>query len=243
MSIVEGKVALVTGASRGIGLSIVNQLVEQGALLAINSSSKQNLEVVQKDLMKKGVEVLLCPGNLADPNLPKSIIEKVIEHYGKLDILINNAGVSSEHRTLEETSIEDWDIVMNVNARAPFLLCREAIPYLRESDFATIINITSTLATKGYINSGAYTASKHALRGMTKVLAKEVFSDDIRVHIVAPGGVDTVMLDKSSPKFAGRQLSTPDEMANVVKFLLNQRGGAMVIDEIKTHRCSKEPWQ
>ena len=131
---------------------------------------------------------------------------------------------------------------MAVNARAPFLFCREAIPYLRKSDIPTIINISSVVGVKGYVNQGAYTASKHALMGMTKVLAQELHKDGIRVHVISPGGVATDMVTKTRPDLDISELVTPDEIADIVIFLLINRGNA-VIDEINVRRHSNSPWK
>jgi len=129
-----------------------------------------------------------------------------------------------------------------VNARAPFLLCREAVPYLKNSDIATIINISSLVGIKGYINQGAYTASKHALMGFTKVLAQEVHQDGIRVHIISPGVIDTEMETMTESDIDPFDLMSPDEIAEIVLFLLTHRGNA-VMDEINIRRASNLPWR
>lgn len=158
-----------------------------------------------------------------------------------MDILINNAGIAIQ-KSLNETSVSEWDLHMAINARAPFLLCRGAIPYLKKSDAATIINISSVVGYKGYINQGAYTVSKHALMGLTKVLAQEVFKDDIRVHVIAPGGVLTDMVTQMRPDLDTSMLITPEEIADIALFILTHRGHA-VIDEINVHRFSNSPWK
>jgi 3-oxoacyl-[acyl-carrier protein] reductase len=131
---------------------------------------------------------------------------------------------------------------MAVNARAPFLLSKEAISYLKRSDIATIINISSVVGIKGYVNQGAYTASKHALMGFTKVLAQEVFQDGIRVHIISPGGVATGMVELTRPDIDPSTLISPEEIAEIVLFLLTHRGNA-VIDEINVRRSATPPWR
>ena len=133
-------------------------------------------------------------------------------------------------------------MLMAVNARAPFLLSKEAIPYLKRSDMATIINISSVVGVKGYINQGAYTASKHALMGLTKVLAQEVFQDGIRVHVISPGGVATSMVELTRPDIDPSTLISPEEIAEIVLFLLTHRGNA-VIDEINVRRSANPPWR
>lgn len=237
----KGKTALVTGASRGIGYAIATRLAENGVNIAINSSSEETISHAAKELSTYGVEVCTCPANLFDAQAPAKLIEDVVKHFGKLDILINNAAIVIP-KPLVETNAEEWDRHMAINARAPFLLCREAIPHLKESDHATIINISSVVGYKGYVNQAAYTASKHALMGMTKVLAQEVFDDGIRVHIIAPGGVRTEMVSQTRPDLAGLAMPTPGDIADLVVFLLKFRGNA-VIDEINLRRSSNSPWK
>jgi 3-oxoacyl-[acyl-carrier protein] reductase len=237
----EGKTALITGASRGIGYAIATCLAQNGADIAVNSSSAESLRNAVKDLSSYGVEVFACPADLSDVQAPAKVIQDTIAHFGKLDILINNAGIAIP-KPLADTSAEEWDKQMAINARAPFLLCREAIPHLKKSDHATIINISSVVGYKGYVKQAAYTASKHALMGMTKVLAQEVFDDGIRVHIIAPGGVATEMVVKTRPDLASVAMPTPRDIADIVMFLLTHRCNA-VIDEINIRRSSNSPWK
>lgn len=236
-----GRVALITGASRGIGRSIALLLGQSGVNLAVNARTEESLSVLKEDLNSYGIDVLICPGDLQDPITPSIIIKKTINHFGRLDILINNAGIALA-KPLIETTVEEWDTMMAVNARAPFLLTKEAIPYLKRSDIATIINISSVVGTKGYINQGAYTASKHALMGFTKVLAQEVFQDGIRVHVISPGGVATSMVALTRPDIDPETLISPEEIAEIVFFLITHRGNA-VIDEINIRRAATPPWR
>ena len=237
----KGKVAIVTGASRGIGKAISRSLAECGVNLALNSRSLNQLEAIKEEYKDLGIDVLPCPADLGDPEECVKIVEKVAQHFGKIDILINNAGIAIP-KPLNETTANEWDMHMAINARAPFLLSREALPYLKKSGMATIINISSVVGYKGYINQGAYTASKHALMGMTKVLAQEVFKDNVRVHIIAPGGVATDMVANTRPDLDESMLATPQEIADVVMFILTHRGNA-VIDEINIRRFSNTPWK
>ncbi len=237
----KGKAAIVTGASRGIGKAISRSLAECGVNLALNSRSLNQLEAIKEEFKDLGIDVLPCPADLGDPEACVKIVEKVAQHFGKIDILINNAGMAIP-KPLNETTVDEWDMHMALNARAPFLLSREALPYLKKSKMATIINISSVVGYKGYINQGAYTASKHALMGMTKVLAQEVFKDNVRVHIIAPGGVATDMVTNTRPDLDESMLATPQEIADVVMFILTHRGNA-VIDEINIRRFSNTPWK
>ena len=130
---------------------------------------------------------------------------------------------------------------MAVNARGPFLMSREAIPVMAAGGGGSIVNIASVVGIKGYVNQGAYTASKHALMGLSKVLAQEVQPLGIRVHVLCPGGVDTEMAGQARPDLDRSQLMTPAEVAEVVLFLLQQRGRA-VVDQINLRRASGSPW-
>jgi len=238
----RGKVALVTGASRGIGRAIARTLAEKGLHLALCARSQEALEALRAELAALGAEVFVRSGDLADPAFPVCFVREAGEYFGRLDVVVNNAGVALS-KPLEETTLEEWEFQMAVNVRAPFLICREALPYLRRSTLATIINISSVVGTKGYIHQGSYTASKHALMGFTKVLARELHPEGIRVHVIAPGGVGTDLIAAMRPDLLGERLITPEEIAEIVWFLLTMRGKNAVIDEVNVRRASNEPWR
>ena len=128
----------------------------------------------------------------------KKLVKTVCEKFRQLDILINNAGITHSSK-FEETRTEDWQRCMQVNATAPFILCREALPLLRKSSTSYIINISSVVGVKGYPLQCAYTASKHALRGATMSLAEELNDTNVRVHLICPGGVDTDLIPQVRP--------------------------------------------
>lgn len=241
-SFLKGKVALITGASRGIGQAITQTLAQKGLRLALNARSLDRLIKVKSMLTLAEGDIVLCPGDLSNPSTPAAVIKKAVDYFGQLDIVINNAGVALA-KPLADTTLEEWDKQIAVNARAPFLLCREAIPYLKKSEVATIINLSSVVGTKGYINQGAYTASKHALMGLTKVLARELHPEGIRVHVIAPGGVATDLISNMRPDLEPDDLIHPQEIADIVWFLLSHRQGKAVIDEINLRRASNQPWK
>lgn len=234
-------VALITGASRGIGGAIARRLAENGVSLAISARSREALDAAADELGKLGIQTLACPADLADPAQAAGIVQKAAAHFGRLDIVINNAGIALP-RPLEQTPDKEWDLHIAINARAPFIICREAIPHLRKSRAASIINISSVVGAKGYFHQGAYTASKHALMGMTKVLAQELHEDGIRVHAISPGGVATDMVASTRPDIDPATLIAPGEIADIVLFLLTHRNNA-VIDEIAVHRAANQPWK
>ena len=234
------KVALVTGAGRGIGRAIALTLAQQGARLALAARTKAELHAVRAEIETQGGEAAAFPTDVArEPEL-LALIDAAIDRFGRLDILINNAGIGI-FGPLAESTTEQWDQTMAVNARGAYLLCREAIPYLKQQPLSFIINITSVVGVKGYPNQALYGASKHALLGMTKALAREVQPDGIRVHAINPGGIDTELLGRARPDLDRSVLMQPEEIADIVLFLVTRRGNA-VIDEINVHRAASTPW-
>lgn len=237
----NGKIAIITGASRGIGREIAMMLARNGVHMLLCGTDIEALEELKREAERKNVRALTFAGNLAEAGTPGQIIKAADENFGRIDILINNAGVAIP-KPFYDTTAEEWDLHMAVNARAPFLLCREALPYLRLSNGAAIINISSVVGTKGYVNQAAYSASKHALMGFSKVLAQEVHKDGIRVHVISPGGVATDMVTKMRPDIDTEELISPRDIADIAEFLLVHRSNA-VIDEIGVHRATNQPWK
>ena len=234
------KVVLVTGAGRGIGRSIALSLARHGARVALAARTKAQLKSVQAEIEAFGGQAACFPIDVSEEAEVIALVDRAAERWGRLDILINNAGMVMGKPLLETTTAE-WDRIMTVNARAPFILCRQAIPYLSRQEVSFIINIASVVAIKGYINQSAYGASKHALLGMTKALAKEVHQDGIRVHAISPGGVDTDQLGLARPELDRSVLMQPADIADIVLFLVTRQGNA-VIDEINVRRVASTPW-
>ncbi|WP_321374127.1 SDR family oxidoreductase [uncultured Draconibacterium sp.] len=217
------KTAIVTGASSGIGKCIALQLAQLNYSLVITGRNEKNLQDVKKQIEKLGADCLVVVCDLSGEDIPLQLINKTITHFGQLDLLINNAGVASATK-IAETSIDIWDQVFKINARAPFLLCKEAVPHLKKSKNPIIINIGSVVGSKGYYGQGAYAASKHALTGFTKVLAKEVQQDGIKVHLISPGGVNTEMATAMRPDIDTSDLILPEEIAELVEYLVTRKG-------------------
>jgi 3-oxoacyl-[acyl-carrier protein] reductase len=236
----SGKVALVTGAGRGIGRVIALTLAEHGARLALAARTGSEIETVRAEIAALGGTAAAFPTDITREPEVIALVRATIERFGRLDILVNNAGIGA-FGPLAETSTEAWDRIMAVNARGPFMLCREAIPFLKQQELSFIFNINSVVGYKGYPDQAAYGASKHALLGMTKALAKEVQPDDIRVHSINPGGTDTELIGRARPDLDRSVLMRPEEIADIVLFLVTRRGNA-VIDEINVHRATSTPW-
>lgn len=240
MEILKGKIALITGASGGIGSCIARRFAQDGISLALLGRSKEKLAATAASVREYGVETLLLPGDLLDDAYLEDCFAAVKERFGGLDILVNNAGMALS-RSFEETTMAEFDRIMALNARVPYLACHLALPLLRCSECASILNIASVVAHKGYPLQSAYAASKHALTGFTKSLASEVYREDIRVHLISPGGVFTDMVRIARPDLTGEDMILPEDIAEIAAFFIEHRTNA-VIDEICVHRSGKEPF-
>jgi len=236
----DGKVAIVTGGSRGIGRAIAVALGAQGATLVLAARSPAKLDETANLVRRAGGRAETVVTKLTEEGSIRSLVALVADKFGRLDVLINNAGITHS-APLEQTQTEDLDRCWAVNARAPFILCRQALPLLKQAEQATIINISSVVGVKGYPLQSAYTASKHALRGMTISLAEEMRGTSVRVHVICPGGVDTDMVQHVRPDIKKQDLIGPDEIADLVLYLVTHKGNA-VVDELHVRRAVSSPW-
>jgi 3-oxoacyl-[acyl-carrier protein] reductase len=236
----QGQIAAVTGASRGIGRAIALALAAEGATVVALARSAEALRAVCCEIGAAGGQAEPFAMDVSREDEVRQAIAGIRKRHGRLDILVNCAGIGVFGPLLEVTT-EDWDRVMAVNARGPFMMCREAVPLMAQGGGGCIVNISSVVGLKGYVRQGAYVASKHALMGMTKVLAQEVQPLGIRVHVVCPGGVDTELIGDARPDLDRSALIKPEEIATIVRLLVQQRGNA-VVDEIHVRRASSSPW-
>ena len=232
----KDKICIITGAGGGIGAAIAETLFSCGFKLVLMGRNEEKLKKVAN-----GRDCLILPGDICNDDYVKETIEKTVQTYGGIDILINNAGVA-QSRAFEEISMEEYDMIMNTNTRAPFLMCKTALPYLKASACGTIINIASVTAHKGYALQSVYAASKHALLGFSKSLSKEYCQKGVRVHVISPGGVFTDMVKVSRPDLTDEGMILPKDIAETVLYLIKMRGSASVADEIQLHRETKEPF-
>ena len=229
--------ALVTGASRGIGLAIARELADIGYNLALVARSEEALKKIAADIeAAHPVTVKTITADLAQEESYGRIITETVQQFGGIDLLVNCAGLAQQGGFTEVEPAE-WDTIFAVNAKAPFFICKEALPFLKNSPKPIIINIASVVGFKGYINQSVYSSSKHALTGFTKVLAKEVQPFGIRVHLISPGGVATEMVTKMRPDIKPEELLQPEEIAEIVRFLVTRKGRG-TIDQFYLRRYS-----
>ena len=237
----KGKTAFITGASGGIGREIAFSLAKEGAeIVLFGGNNLDKLNDTADKVKALNAKCKVFSGDLTKDEVLDKVFLDAVTATKKIDILINNAGVAQSEK-FEEISSKTLDKIMNINFRVPYLLTQKALPYLFKSDYASVINVASVVAHTGYPLQSAYTASKHALLGFTKSLASEVFDKGVRVHAISPGGVYTDMIKISRPDLTGEGMISPEEIAEIIKFLLTNRGNA-VIDEIIVHRVNKQPF-
>lgn len=212
----EGQVAVVTGASRGIGRDAAALLAELGAKVVITYVQNDELaEEIYDIVVDKGQEALLFKGNLAEYEQAERLVDETIKRFGKIDILINNAGIT-DPRFFLELSEEDWDKMMDINLKSIYNCCKHVVPHMIKQGSGKIINMSSVVAKSGSIGAGAhYCAAKAGTIGLTKALANQLSSHGITVNAIAPAMIDTEMI----------RWRTPEQMKEHVEFIPLRRIG------------------
>lgn len=223
----EGKTAIVTGGSRGIGRAIALRMAGEGARVAISfNTSPQKAEETINAIGAVGGDAIALKCNVAKADEVTRFVEDVLAQFGQIDILVNNAGITRDTFIVRMTE-EDWDDVIGTNLTGPFLFCREAAKAMIARRQGKIINIGSIVATSGNAGQSNYAASKAGLMGLTKALARELASKHIQVNCVAPGFIETDMTAKLTEEQVEsilqfgtkRGIAKPEQLAGFVAFL------------------------
>jgi 3-oxoacyl-[acyl-carrier protein] reductase len=224
-----GRVALITGASQGIGRACALKLAECGATLALVARNQQKLEAVAQEI---GSHARAFPADIADESQIKSAFKSAISSLGKIDILVNNAGITRDQLLLRMKR-EDWDAVLSTNLTSAYLCTQQAVGSMLKQRWGRIINITSVFGQMGQAGQANYSSSKAGLIGFTMAIAREVGSRNITANAVAPGFIETAMTSGLSDDFKQNALKliplgrvgTPDEVAHCVAFLASEEAG------------------
>ena len=194
------KIAIVTGASRGIGREVAKELAESGITVIANyNKSEEEAKKLQQELEEQNFKLEIFKADVSKREDVKKLVEYTIEKYGKIDILINNAGIS-EYKLFTDETDEDWDKLINTNLYSAFAMSQEVIPNMVHNKKGCIINISSIWGIVGGSLEVLYSISKAGLDGMTKALAKELGPSNIRVNSIAPGMINTKMNSKFTEK-------------------------------------------
>jgi NAD(P)-dependent dehydrogenase (short-subunit alcohol dehydrogenase family) len=244
----DRRVAIITGAAAGIGESAARLFAREGARLVLVDVAEEPLKKLTEELEQRSTIVLDIAGDVSNAAVCRSVVERAVHQFGRLDILMNNAGIVL-NGTLAECTEQEWTQTLDVNLKSMFLLCREAIPIMQRQGSGTIINMSSIAGAAGVANRGAYSVSKAGVIGLTRSLATDFVKDGIRVNCICPATVDTPSLRRriaNSPDpeaarraFVARQpmgrLGTPDEIAAMAFFLASDdsrymTGQAIIMD-------------
>jgi NAD(P)-dependent dehydrogenase (short-subunit alcohol dehydrogenase family) len=219
MPMFTGKVALVTGGSRGIGLAVSRALVERGAQVAITATSDTTLKAGTAALQDAGGAAAVLPirADMRRPEEVEQAVETAAKHFGGLDVLVNNAGVGL-FRPVAEMTVEEWHRVVDTNVSGVFYACHAALPHLRARGGGWIINISSLAGVNAFPTGAAYCASKAALNAFSEALMQEVRQDGIRVSYVMPGSVRTDFTSTAGQKDEWKL--APEDVAQVVVDLI-----------------------
>lgn len=230
--ILEGKVALVTGGAVGIGRSIALELAKEGADVAINyrSSATEALELV-KEIESLGRKAIAIQADISNFDSAKVLIDETVNHFGSLNIVVNNAGITDDGLLLRMKE-EQFDRVITTNLKGVFNVCKHAARPLMKAEDARIINISSISGLKGNIGQANYSAAKAGVIGFTKTLAREFASRQITANVVAPGFIQTKMTDVLSDDIKNqilndiplKTLGIPEDIAHIVTFLASPKG-------------------
>lgn len=238
----NGKVAIVSGASRGIGKAIAMDLASSGASVACLATTVAGAAAVAEELATSGGKAIGLECNIGDSASVEAAFSAVKEQFGEPQILVNNAGVTKDTLLLR-MSEEDWDSVLNVNLKGTFLMCRAAAKTMMKARYGRIVNLSSIIGVGGGAGQANYSASKAGIIGLTKSIAKELGSRGVTCNAVAPGFIQTDMteslpdemreaVERNAP--LGR-LGTPEDIAHVVRFLVSDdasyvTGQVLVVD-------------
>jgi NAD(P)-dependent dehydrogenase (short-subunit alcohol dehydrogenase family) len=219
----QGQVAVVTGAGRGIGRAISLRLARMGASVFLVARDPERIEAVRADIEAAGGLAEAASCDLTQPESVAALGARISETRGRCDILVNNAGIGNQGRPLHELSVPDWDLLMATNLRAPYLMIRAFAPMMIAARRGHIVNISSLAGKNPLPNGAAYSASKWGLNGLTYSVAEELRPHGIRVAVVAPGSVNTRFA--SGPDWSGKDPATriqPEDIASVVAMLVTQ---------------------
>lgn len=230
MSRFEGKVAIVTGASRGIGREIALQLAQEGAKVAVNySGSKDKADEVVQQIKDAGGEAFAIQADVSNTDSVKTMVDMTIETFGSIDILVNNAGITKDN-LLVRMKEDEWDDVININLKGVFLCTKGVSRQMMRQRAGKIVNVASIVGVSGNAGQANYVAAKAGVIGFTKTTAQELAARNINVNAVAPGFITTDMTDALNEDVKNQMLAniplgklgSPENVAKTVMFLLSE---------------------
>lgn len=225
----KNKIALVTGAGRGIGRAITLALAKEGAQLVLAARRQQELETVAQEVRAMNSAAFIIPTDMREEAQIHAMLAKTIEHFGALHVLVNNAGLG-HFKTVAEMTTAQWDEMFSVNLRGVFLATREALPHLRKAGESFVINIASLAGKNTFVNGSGYAATKWGLRAFSQCLMLEERQHGVRVLVVCPGSVDTEFAAgrTGSPHSQKKEIVLPEDVAATIVMSIKMPQRAMV---------------
>ena len=227
----QGKVALITGASQGLGRALALAYAEEGASIVINSRSEESIRPVAEEAEGMGAEVLALAADVAKGADVERLVGTAVERFGRIDVLVNNAGELGPRVAIEEYPEHEWRRVIDANLTGPFLVSKAVIPCMPEG--GSIVNVVSGVSVEGRAEWGAYSVSKFGVEGLTQILAAELQERGIRVNAVDPGGMRTGMRAAAYPEEDPMTRVTPEENTDVFLYLASDESSDVTGERFK----------
>jgi acetoacetyl-CoA reductase len=230
----KGRVGIVTGGARGIGGAISRRLADDGAQVAVIGLpvDRERTETLRSHLNGSGSRVHFYEGNVGVYDQCKDAIAAIVKEHGRIDFLVNNAGITADH-TVRKMTVDEWQAVLQVNLTGPFFMTKAVLEHMVEQQYGRIVNISSVVGESGNFGQANYAAAKAGLIGLTKTVALEVARSGVTVNAVAPGFIETDMtalmptaaIENAIADTPTKRLGQPDEVAHVVRFLVDEKSG------------------
>ncbi len=233
----KDKVILITGASQGLGKALALAFAKEGAKLIVNSRSEQSVHPVAEEMKSLNAEVLAVAADVSKSADVERLVNEAVERFGKVDVLINNAGVLGTRVAIEEYPEDEWRRVIDANLTGLYLVTKAIIPHLSEG--GSIINVVSGVSVEGRAEWGAYSVSKFGVEGLTQILAAELEERDIRVNAVDPGGMRTSMRAAAYPDEDLNSRITPEENTAVFLYLASDESKGVTGGRFKAQEFGK----
>jgi len=227
----EGKVAVITGASQGLGRALALAFAREGARVVINSRAEESVRPVAGEVESAGAEVLALAADVSVSADVERLVGATVERFGRIDVLVNNAGVLGPRVPIEEYPEEEWRRVIDANLTGPFLVSKAVIPRMPEG--GSIVNVVSGVSVEGRPEWGAYSVSKFGVEGLTQILGAELKERGIRVNAVDPGGMRTEMRAAAYPEEDPMTRITPEENTGVFLYLASDESQGITGERFK----------